>query len=156
MQSWSQTFSFSGLYLWFRSTSKVQAGKYPETIRFTRGCQAKFNELSTNSERGMPTITFTQSNGIAESVAAENSISVMDAAVVGSVDGIVGECGGQAMCGTCHVYVTRTSNPLPELSSDEEDMLDYTEAERRPESRLSCQLNLGAVGDITVEVPEPA
>lgn len=102
----------------------------------------------------MATITFTHSNGDAESVTAEDSTSVMDAAVGSSVEGIIGECGGQAMCGTCHVYVTQSSNALPEISSDEADMLDFTEAERRPESRLSCQLNLGIVGDIVVQLPE--
>jgi 2Fe-2S ferredoxin len=67
--------------------------------------------------------------------------SLMQAAVAHGVPGIVGECGGSLSCATCHVVVDadwsdRAGPPV----SFEEDMLDVTEAERTPTSRLSCQI----------------
>lgn len=66
--------------------------------------------------------------------------SVMEAAVREGVDGIVGECGGNLMCATCHVYVDSKLSHLPDISDEEDAMLDCAEAERRDCSRLSCQL----------------
>jgi len=53
---------------------------------------------------------------------------------------VEGTCGGMALCASCHVYV-ESEHELPEMSNDEEDMLDqafYVE----DNSRLSCQLPL--------------
>jgi ferredoxin, 2Fe-2S len=58
------------------------------------------------------------------------------------VSGILGECGGQAMCATCHVYVdAKDLGALPPMSDDEDAMLEDTASERKPSSRLSCQLD---------------
>jgi ferredoxin, 2Fe-2S len=55
---------------------------------------------------------------------------------------IKAECGGAATCATCHVYVDEAwAGKLPEPSDDEEDLL-YTAQDRRPNSRLSCQILL--------------
>ena len=55
---------------------------------------------------------------------------------------IKAECGGSATCATCHVYVDEAwAGKLPEPSDDEEDLL-YTAQDRRPNSRLSCQILL--------------
>jgi len=64
------------------------------------------------------------------------------------VRGIVGECGGSAMCATCHVYVDAAW--LPRLSpplSNELEMLECTTSERLPEGRLSCQIKMHAALD---------
>lgn len=82
--------------------------------------------------------------------------SLMRLAVTQGVDGIVGECGGQAMCATCHVYVREPFlEALPEMSEDEDEMLDCTAAPRDDlRSRLSCQLELvSAIDGIEVDVP---
>ncbi|MFC5064823.1 2Fe-2S iron-sulfur cluster-binding protein [Actinomycetospora atypica] len=90
----------------------------------------------------MPTITFRQPDGSAEqAVAAPVGLSVMKAAVGAGVPGILAECGGQAMCATCHVYVT-DDRPLPEVSDEEDEMLDCASAPRTDQSRLSCQLEV--------------
>ena len=103
----------------------------------------------------MPTITFTQHTGEATEVTVDEGTSIMRAAVSNGIEGIVGECGGQAMCATCHVFVRpEYSGLLPQISDDEEEMLDCTTAERTDASRLGCQIKMTAeLAEITVDVP---
>ncbi len=53
---------------------------------------------------------------------------------------VEGTCGGMAMCASCHCYVESEHN-LPEMSGDEEDMLDEAFFVQ-DNSRLQCQLAL--------------
>ena len=53
----------------------------------------------------MATITFIHPDGSSEAIDAPSDESVMDAAADNDIDGLLGECGGNAMCATCHVYV---------------------------------------------------
>ncbi|MEQ8702639.1 MAG: 2Fe-2S iron-sulfur cluster-binding protein [Phaeodactylibacter sp.] len=53
---------------------------------------------------------------------------------------VKGTCGGMALCSTCHVYV-QSDHELPEMSEDEEDMLDQAFFVE-DNSRLGCQLRL--------------
>lgn len=103
----------------------------------------------------MNTVTFIQPSGAPATVSVESGTSLMRAAVTNGVDGIVGECGGQAMCATCHVYVRpEYAAALADPSDDEEEMLDCTTAERTGLSRLGCQIPVSAELDgITVDVP---
>ncbi|WP_066302672.1 2Fe-2S iron-sulfur cluster-binding protein [Arthrobacter luteolus] len=103
----------------------------------------------------MNTITFIQPSGTPAVVTVEPGTSLMRAAVTNGVDGIVGECGGQAMCATCHVYVRpEFAAALPAVSDDEEEMLDCTTAERTDRSRLGCQVKACAeLEGIIVDVP---
>ena len=103
----------------------------------------------------MPQITFFTADGAERLVDADAGVSIMRAAVSNSVPGIVGECGGQAMCATCHVYVRdEFLADLPAISDDEEEMLDCTSAPRQDNSRLGCQLRAGdAFDQIVVQVP---
>ena len=64
----------------------------------------------------------------------------MRAAVDGGVDGIVGECGGNRMCATCHVYVDLDGIAVSEISDDEDELLDFAASPRADNSRLSCQV----------------
>ncbi|MGM7666784.1 2Fe-2S iron-sulfur cluster-binding protein [Microbacterium sp. A93] len=106
----------------------------------------------------MPTITFHHSDGDTQVLELEKPERIMQAALKNSVPGIVGECGGQAMCATCHVYVREEYlEALPEIGDDEEEMLEVTASERDPQrSRLGCQIEVGAPGleSIEVDVPE--
>ncbi|GAA3684295.1 2Fe-2S iron-sulfur cluster-binding protein [Arthrobacter ginkgonis] len=104
----------------------------------------------------MAKITFNHADGLVDVLDVEPGTSVMRAAVTGGVPGIVGECGGQAMCATCHVYVRQEHlGMLPEIGDDEEEMLDCTVAERTSRSRLGCQITLGeGLGELEVDVPE--
>ena len=54
----------------------------------------------------------------------------MRTALTNGVKGIVGECGGRAMC-HMHVYVRDEHlDKLSEISEDEEEMLEVTSSER--------------------------
>ena len=101
----------------------------------------------------MPKVTFIQPDGMENVLEADAGTSVMRTAVSNGVPGIVAECGGSAMCATCHVYVEDGYlEGLPEVSDVEDAMLDCTASERGSNSRLSCQLPIE--GAIAVRIPE--
>lgn len=104
----------------------------------------------------MPDITFIQPDGSELGFEAPEAVSVMQAATGFGVAGIVAECGGSAMCATCHVYVDAAwVDQLPAPRADELAMLDCTAAERRPSSRLSCQIVLtAALQGLVLHLPE--
>jgi 2Fe-2S ferredoxin len=102
----------------------------------------------------MASVTFLHADGTGATVEALDGMSVMRAAIINDVDGIVGECGGQAMCATCHVYVQGDPG-LPPVDTDEEEMLECTAATREANSRLGCQLKAGRdFESLTVRIPE--
>jgi ferredoxin, 2Fe-2S len=82
--------------------------------------------------------------------------SLMRAAIDAGIDGIKADCGGLMSCATCHVYVDEAwAERLPEPSADENAMLDMTAAERRPTSRLSCQIVLDeSLSGLTAGLPD--
>ncbi|MCZ1002365.1 2Fe-2S iron-sulfur cluster-binding protein [Streptomyces mirabilis] len=104
----------------------------------------------------MPTVIFQLPDGTERKVTAASGTVLMQAAVSNGVQGIVAECGGNASCATCHVYVDAAQSALAGGPDDVEDeMLDFTAAERRPTSRLSCQVQLSdALDGLVVHVPE--
>jgi ferredoxin, 2Fe-2S len=83
--------------------------------------------------------------------------SLMQAALANNVPFVIGECGGNLSCATCHVVIApewkdRAGGP----GAVENSMLDITEAERQPASRLSCQIRMSAALDgIVLHVPQP-
>jgi 2Fe-2S ferredoxin len=78
----------------------------------------------------------------------------MEVAVKQGVPGIVAECGGALTCSTCHVYVDPAFLAATgEMDEMEDEMLQDAISERRPTSRLSCQIELGDDTDgIIVEI----
>lgn len=104
----------------------------------------------------MPTIHYILQDGSSRSIEAKAGSSVMENAIRGNVRGIDAECGGSCSCATCHVYVDDAYlNRLPPPDDMESDLLDGVASERRPGSRLSCQLSMTAELDgLTVRVPE--
>lgn len=87
-------------------------------------------------------IIFKLANGSEQQVQYEPGEVLMRVAVDNSIRGIDAECGGQCNCGTCHViFPPEWLELLPPLSECEEDLLSFLE-ERRPGSRLSCQVLL--------------
>lgn len=93
--------------------------------------------------RAMPDITFHLADGSEIGFEAPEGVTLMQAATGYGVDGILAECGGAASCGTCHVYVDPAwAARLPAPSEREDETLGFTAAERRPTSRLACQVRL--------------
>ncbi|WP_407175855.1 2Fe-2S iron-sulfur cluster-binding protein [Bradyrhizobium sp. STM 3562] len=91
----------------------------------------------------MPRITFIHPDGRDETVEADTGATVMVTALTHGLDGILAECGGNAMCATCHVYVDPAwLDKLPPRSNEEDALLDGTAAECQPNSRLSCQIKI--------------
>jgi 2Fe-2S ferredoxin len=104
----------------------------------------------------MPHVTYIAHDGKQTTLDIPIGTSVMQAAVMNGVDGIVAECGGSCMCATCHVYVREDQQALPPaMQADEDAMLDGAASPRRPNSRLSCQLVVSPEMDgLVVNLPE--
>jgi 2Fe-2S ferredoxin len=104
----------------------------------------------------MPSITLVHPDGSRDVLEVPVGTTIMQAAIAAGIDGIVGECGGSAMCATCHVYVAEGhAAKLPEVGAVEDAMLDSTACERRTESRLSCQLRVsGEFDGLVLRLPE--
>ena len=104
----------------------------------------------------MPKATFIQHDGTEENIEIRVGMSLMQAAMQENIEGIEAECGGCCMCATCHVYVQDPFlGVLPEAEDIELEMLEETTAERRSNSRLSCQLIMTQTLDgIVLQLPE--
>src|ERR1700733_10038670 len=104
----------------------------------------------------MPKVTYVSHSGREMTVDVPVGQSVMQAAVANGIEPIVAECGGSCMCATCHVYVSENQlDVLPPITPSEDAMLDATASERRPNSRLSCQLIMNERMDgLIVNLPE--
>ncbi len=90
----------------------------------------------------MPKVTYITTDGIHHEVQVENGYSVMEGAINNNIEGIVAECGGACACATCHSYIDEAwLDKLPPMDDMEDSMLDAA-YERRPNSRLTCQIEM--------------
>ena len=104
----------------------------------------------------MPSIHFIHPDKRSLRIEATVGDSVMQVATGHGVDEIVAECGGNAMCATCHVYVDESwLARLAAISEEENELLDGVAAERQPNSRLSCQIKVTPELDgLVVRLPD--
>lgn len=104
----------------------------------------------------MANITYIESNGQTTTIHLNDGWSLMQGATANGIDGIVGECGGSCACATCHCYVDEARlGDLPEASAGELDMLENVAAERKPNSRLACQIKATvALEGLIIRLPE--
>lgn len=104
----------------------------------------------------MTEIRFLSATGADRVVTARDGESVMHAAILNDVPGIVAECGGSMMCATCHCYVDPAwLSKLPPASEAEREMLSCAASEVTEESRLSCQIKVGPELDgLVIRLPE--
>lgn len=102
----------------------------------------------------MLNVVFVDSSGLSRELAAAEGDTLMETAIAHDLPGIVGFCGGMCRCGTCHCYIgAEWAKRLPEAGEDELDTLRRV-LDRRPDSRLGCQIELDASLDgLTVELP---
>lgn len=104
----------------------------------------------------MPVVTYVEHNGETFAIDVPDGDSVMLGAINNGVAGIAGECGGGLACATCHCYVdeawvAKTGEP----SAVESDMLEAVASERKPTSRLSCQITVDdSLDGLVVYLPE--
>ena len=101
-------------------------------------------------------VTWILPDGAQVTADVAEGLSLMEAAVAQNVPGVVGECGGNLSCATCHVHVAETWAARVGGPDDFEDaMLDTVEAARVPASRLSCQIRASAdLEGLVLIVPE--
>ena len=98
-------------------------------------------------------VTFVLQDGTSRTVEAEPGWKLMEVAVDNAIPGIDGDCGGQAACATCHVFVApQWRAATGGRTEPEQDMLASTFGVRE-DSRLSCQIRTSeALDGLTVEV----
>ncbi len=103
----------------------------------------------------MPTVHYISANGNSRQVDLPAGMSVMQGALNHRVEGILGECGGNCMCATCHVYVDPSFlNRIPPATANEKFMLSIAVEGPEANSRLSCQIRMTAELDgITIRLP---
>ncbi len=99
-------------------------------------------------------VTFLSPQGEARTIAADDGLSLMEAARRANVAGIVAECGGACACATCHVWVAPDWwAAVGEADAMERDMLEFASGVQ-PLSRLSCQIRMTpALAGLTVTLP---
>ena len=90
----------------------------------------------------MPRIIYITPSGERHEVEVEKGYSVMEGAINNNIVGIVAECGGACACATCHSYIDEGwLDRLPEMDDMEDTMLEAA-YDRRPNSRLTCQIEV--------------
>lgn len=94
-------------------------------------------------EKGLEPVTLTN---------IEAGDSILEIALKNDIE-LHHNCGGVCACSTCHVYIEKGEDYLPEISDREEDFIDRAVSPRL-NSRLGCQCVLEA-GSGTIEVTVP-
>lgn len=105
----------------------------------------------------MPKVKYIEFDGAEHVIDVAEGENVMRGAVYNGVEGIVGECGGGLSCATCHCYIDeawtdKVGGPSSEV---ETELLENAAAEVKPNSRLSCQIEMTTELDgLVVHLPE--
>jgi 2Fe-2S ferredoxin len=98
--------------------------------------------FSGRTHHSMPKVIYITPGGERHEVILENGYSVMEGAINNNIDGIVAECGGACACATCHSYIDEAwLDKLPAMDDMEDSMLEAA-YERKPNSRLTCQIEM--------------
>jgi len=102
----------------------------------------------------MPKVLFEPEGEATIEVDALEDMTLMEAALMGGVPHILASCGGICSCATCHVVIAdEWADVIGKANEEESEMLDAV-ANRRPNSRLGCQVKLAnAHNGVRVTVP---
>ena len=96
----------------------------------------------------MPKIRLVEADGAVHELEATAGETLMQVATDNLVPGILGECGGACACATCHVYISAEHSQKLDAPSDMElGMLEGTAEDATQQSRLACQIIIGADWD---------
>ncbi len=101
-------------------------------------------------ERVKVTFKFEEAHKGEVTVEAYNGDSILDAALDNDIL-LSHNCGAVCACSTCHVYIDKGMDDLPEISDKEEDFIDRA-INPRINSRLGCQCKL--TSDVEVTIPD--
>ncbi|MDF1734577.1 MAG: 2Fe-2S iron-sulfur cluster-binding protein [Minwuia sp.] len=89
----------------------------------------------------MPVIHITNRAGAESTLEAESGISIMENLRDNDYE-IDAICGGSCACATCHIYVDASwADKLPAQDDDEKGLVE-DEPTYKPNSRLSCQIEM--------------
>ena len=101
----------------------------------------------------MPKMIFIHPDGNRAEVDAPVGLSILEVARKHDID-IEGACEGSLACSTCHIIVAPEHfDRLPEITEDEEDMLDLAFGLEKT-SRLGCQILItDELDGLTVTLP---
>lgn len=103
----------------------------------------------------MVKITYIEQGGKEWALDLEPGTSLMQGAVDNSVLGIIGDCGGNCSCATCHVYVDSAWVDRVGAKEVQEEQLLEEVYEARPNSRLSCQITaIEELDGLVVHLPQ--
>ncbi len=94
----------------------------------------------------MPTLTILPSG---KTIEAQTGGTILDA-ILAAGENFISKCGGEAECGSCHVFVHEGRKSLSKMQRLENDKLD-TIIGVGSKSRLACQTLFGAE-NVTVEL----
>jgi 2Fe-2S ferredoxin len=95
-------------------------------------------------EKGLEPVTLTN---------LEAGDSILEIALTNNIE-LHHNCGGVCACSTCHVYIEKGDQFLPEITDREEDFIDRAVSPRL-NSRLSCQCVLeDGEGVLEILVPD--
>ena len=83
-------------------------------------------------------------------VTVDSGDTILDAALDNNLH-LNHNCGAVCAWSTCHVYIEKGMNDLPEISDKEEDFIDRAE-NPKINSRLGCQCIINS--DIEVTIPD--
>ena len=112
--------------------------------------------LFSRKPKETASITYVSHTGASQTFDVPLGTSVMEGGVRNGVEEIVAECGGACICATCHVFVDEAYLPLLDpIEPGENEMLGNTLVKRRPNSRLSCQIQVTkSLDGMVVHTPE--
>jgi 2Fe-2S ferredoxin len=102
----------------------------------------------------MPKVNFLLPDGTEQALDVPVGWSLMEAARRDGIGGIVAECGGGAICGTCHVHIqTEWLDKLEPAGFTEAALLEIV-PDPSDTSRLACQIIMKEeLADMCVRVP---
>lgn len=93
----------------------------------------------------MVKLIFENAQGSQRIIEGREGDNIMFTAVSNGIAEVVGECGGAAMCATCHVYLSPDMAAIAAPKQEiEAEMLDCAAAEVTEMSRLGCQVEITA------------
>lgn len=100
-------------------------------------------------------ITFIEPDGTPREVEAKEGDSLMSCAVENLVDGILADCGGSGVCGTCRGRIAAEWQEKIGPRNEEEELMIEISLDPTPECRLTCQIQVNeSLNGIVVTLPE--